>query len=119
MLSYFLFSLKKRKTVIIVKNRNSPPGGLFERGGLFRKIDFTPGGLIEKGAIRNWGLIRSFTVFDNKLFKVIHVWAVWIVSLVWFSYLSTFYQLAQVENLPLKLLLPNIQCQRLLPQTQI
>ena len=37
-LSYFIFSLKKRKTVIIVKNRNSPLGGLFERGAYFAKL---------------------------------------------------------------------------------
>ena len=61
-LSYLLFSLKKCKTVIIVKNRNSPSGGLIRKGGLFRKNDLTPGGLIERGSIRNWGLIRSFTV---------------------------------------------------------
>ena len=32
---YLLFSRKKRKRVIIVKNRISPPGGLFERGAYF------------------------------------------------------------------------------------
>ena len=47
--SYLLFSLKKCKTVIIVKNRNSPPWWLIRKGGLFRKNDFTPGGLIERG----------------------------------------------------------------------
>ena len=37
-LSYSLFSLKKCKTVIILKNRNSPRGGLFERGAYFAKM---------------------------------------------------------------------------------
>ena len=46
--SYLLFSRKKSKTVIIVKNRISP------------------GGLNEMGAIRNWGLIRSFTVYKSN-----------------------------------------------------
>ena len=33
-----IHSLKMCKTVIIVKNRNSPPGGLFERGAYFAKM---------------------------------------------------------------------------------
>ena len=68
--SYLLFSLKKCKTVIIVKNRNSPPGGLFEKGGLFRKNDFTPGGLIERGGGGGYSKLGAYSIIYGNLINL-------------------------------------------------
>ena len=51
MLSYLLFSRKKRKTVIIAKNRM----GAYSKGGLISQNCFTPGGLIERGGYSKLG----------------------------------------------------------------
>ena len=58
---YLLFSRKKCKTVIIVKNRISTPGGLF------RKIAFTPGGLIERGRYSKLGAYSI--IYGTKVSK--------------------------------------------------
>ena len=74
MLSYLLFSRKKRsKTVIIVKNRISPPG-LIRKGGLFRKIAYTPGGLIERGGGGGYSKLGAYSIIHIGKFST----AVWL-----------------------------------------
>ena len=40
--------------------------GAYSKGGLISQNCFIPGGLIERGPIWNWGLIRSFTVVKQS-----------------------------------------------------
>ena len=70
--------------MIIVKNRNSPPGGLFERGAYFAKLILTLGINREGGLFETGGLFDHLRYISRGLFSLLYAYISYYSFLLFF-----------------------------------